>query len=423
MNNRRETKPETFFLWHVLEGIKWPHSLRSLHYRNYRLFFFGQLISLIGTWIQTIAQNWLVYRLSGSELQLGLLNFVALIPLIPISLWSGDLSDRMSKRRLLVIVQTLMMFQAIALAALTYFNIVQVWHVMFLAFIFGGLQAFDMPARQSFIPELVQKDYLSNAIALNSVVFNSARIIGPSIAGILIALTGEASAFFLNGLSYLAVIAALLLMRIEPVKVTADGQSLAGRLKEGIRYTLRHRTAWIMITLVGVSSLFTIPFMTMLPAIVKYFPGKGAADYGLMMSIVGLGALGGAMWVATLKSDGNFRKYLAIGNLGFPIFMIFFSFSREYILSTTLLFIVGGCFETQNALANTILQNETPEGLRGRVMSLYSLVYMGSFRLGSLQAGSVAEATSPFFALGAGAVLSLLYNIFIVTKYLFKKAD
>ena len=268
--------PTPYFSGISRRGIRWPHSLRSLRHRNYRLFFFGQLISLIGSWIQTITQNWLVYRLSGSELQLGLLNFVALLPLLPLTLWSGgaigpDVQAEAADHR----------FNADDAAGAGAgpagpISRLSGYGTSCASRLYsGGCTRSRCPPGKSFVAELVPKSYLSNAIALNSVVFNSARIIGPSIAGIIIAMTGEAPAFFLNTVSYIAVIIALAAMKFSRVEKKRTQRSISSFLKEGIRYTAKHRTAWIMISLVGVSALFTMPFMVILPSVVNYFPGKG----------------------------------------------------------------------------------------------------------------------------------------------------
>ena len=418
---RMHPNDESFFLWHVLEGIKWPYSLRSFRHRNYFLYFFGELISLIGTWIQFIAQNWLVYKLSGSELNLGLVNFVALVPLIPLSLWSGSLADRMSKKKILMIAQSLMMLQSLAFFLLTYFGAIQVWHILILSFFLGAFEAIDVPVRQAFVVEMVGKEDLANAIAMNSLLFNSARIIGPSIAGILVALVGEAPAFFLNTISFFALIGMLGVMRLPPINFIREKISMVEHLKEGIRYTLHHRMSWVLISLIGVYALCSSPFLILMPAIVKQFPGSGPEDYGIMMTIVGLGAISGSLMIASLRGDSESLSYLAISNICLPIFLIIFAFNRNFYGAGLLLFLMGTSFVIQNALANTILQRETPDDLRGRVMSLYSLVFVGNFRIGALQSGLVADRTSPFFAIGLGAVFALIYNIFIAAKYLLRK--
>lgn len=418
---RKAAWGDSFFLWHVLEGIKWPYSLRSFRHRNYFLFFFGWLLSLIGTWIQYIAQNWLVYKISGSEFDLGMVNFIALIPLIPLSLWGGSLADRVSKRKILVIVQILMMLQSLVLTVLTFAGIIEVWHILILACILGALDAIDIPVRQSFVVEMVGKEDLSNAIALNSVLFNSARIIGPSIAGILIAFVGEAPAFMLNTVSFLAVIGALGMMHLKPRPAPKKHVSMAEHLREGIHYALHHRMTWVLISLIGVSALLSLPFLVLMPAIVKQFPGTGAEDYGLFMTVVGLGAVSGSLLITFIRNSSDFPRYLSIGNIALPILLLVFSYNRNFYAALVILFGMGTSFVIQNALANTILQQKTPDELRGRVMSLYSLVFVGNVRLGALQAGIVANRTSPLFSVGVGAAFALLYNTFIGVRFLMKK--
>ncbi len=415
---------------------------RALRHRNYRLWFFGQGVSLIGTWMQTMAQQVLIYRLTDSAVALGIANFMTVVPLVPMALWGGSLSDRLPKRAIVLTTQTLMLLQALVLAWLTWTGIVEVWHVYAMSFILGAVKAVDMPARHSFVVDMVEgKEDLTNAIGLNSAIYNGARTLGPALAGVAVAALGEAVAFLLNGLSFLAVIGSLLLMRDLPQSSKYDGEDrrLIAHTVEGIRFVLRQQTLLVLMSLVAVSSFLSMPYSTLMPVfadevlqgsaqpLVRLFCGGDvlpiqcqapqALPLGLLLTAVGLGAVTGALLVASLPERARRGRVLSFGNLAFPLFLLLFAVSRSMLLSLPLMLLVGICYVMQNAVANTLLQIHAPDELRGRVMSLYSLVSQGMTHVGGLQAGFVADWIGAPLSVGVGAAVSLAYGLFVAVRY------
>lgn len=393
-----------------------PRTFRALRHRDFRLWWFGQMISLVGTWIQFVAQNWLVYRLTGSAAMLGLVNFVGLVPTLPLSLWAGSLADRFDKRRIVVIAQAMLFVQAAILATLTITGVVRVWHVMALAFVFGVARALDVPARQSFVIEMVGKEDLTNAIALNSTIFNIARSAGPAVAGLLIVVVGEGVAFSINAISFLPVIGALLMMRTSSVQ--RKSRSTAGRrILAGLRYVGRNKLIWVLMSLVGVSAFFVMPYSVLMPVFAKEVFGGDAAIYGYLLTFAGIGALGGALTVASLGPKSPRGLLLSVANGAFAALVLSFAFVRTFWLGAAILLGVGFCFVVQNSLANTLIQLNVPDRLRGRIMSVYFLVFMGAMRLGSLQAGYVARYVDVKAALIIGGALSLLYSTGVAWRF------
>lgn len=413
-------------------------TFRALSHRNYQLWFFGQGISLIGTWMQSMAQQILVYRLTGSAISLGIVNFMTVLPLLPFSFWGGSLADRVSKRNILLITQTLMLAQAAILAALTWTGFVRVWHVYVMAFMLGILKAVDMPPRQSFVVEMVEgKEDLTSAIGLNSAIHNTARTLGPAIAGVVVATMGEAVAFFINSLSFLAVIASLLLMRNLP-RTSLPKQQLPqviAHTMEGIRYLFNQQVLLVLMSLVAVTSFLSRPYQTLLPVfadnmrtgsaqpVVAFLCNlftcrePEALPLGMLLSAVGIGAVIGAFLVASLPERARRGRLLTLGNLGLPVLLLAFVNSQVFLLSLFLMVFVGMGQVFQNALANTLLQITSPDQLRGRVMSQYSLVTQGMHQLGGLQAGIVADWIGAPLSVGIGAVMSLAYGIFVFFRY------
>jgi MFS family permease len=419
-----------------------PHLFRALKHRNYRLWFMGQGVSLIGTWMQTMAQQILVYRLTGSVVALGMINFLPLIPLVPLALWGGSLSDRVSRRSIVLVTQVISLVQAVILAALTWTGAVQVWHVYALTLLLGAVNAIDMPARQALTVDLVDgKEDLTNAIGLNSAIFNGARALGPALAGVAVATTGEAMAFLLNALSFLAVIISLLFMRNMPKKPMVEVQKakVGGHMMEGVRYALKQQSVLVLISLVAVSAFLSMPYSTLMPVFASDVLNQSAApvvDFlcegqypllrcqapealtlGILMTAVGIGAVTGALLVASLPNGARRGRMLTIGNLTFPIFLLIFASSRSFALSLIALLGVGVCFVWQNALANTLLQIITPDHMRGRVMSLYSLMVQGMMRAGGMQASLVAGWLTAPISIGLGAALSLAYGLFVALRF------
>jgi MFS family permease len=421
-------------------GRQRPSTFRALRYRNYRLFFFGQLISLIGTWMQTIAQQYLVYRLTGKAEMLGIISLIGIVSL-PLSLWGGSLADRFPKRNIIVVTQTVMMVQAFVMAALTWSGAVQVWQVMVMSVILAAANAVDIPARQAFVVEMVGgKEDLTNAISLNSAVFNGARAIGPAVAGLAVATAGEAGAFFINGLSFIAVIAGLLLMRLPPHVPAGRQGSLVSHLKEGARYVRGQQVVMVLMSMVAVSAFLSMPYSTLLPVFAAHVlkisaqpvvnavcgpsstlhlscQSPDALTYGLLMAAVGLGAVIGALFTASLSANARRGAWLTLGNLAFPVTIILMALSHSFPWTMVLLVGIGFSFVAQNALANTLIQMASPDALRGRVMSFYTVTFQGMMRLGGAQAGFMSDAVGPGFAVGIGGVISLAYAIIVAIRY------
>ncbi len=389
-----------------------------------------------------MAQQVLVYRLTGSAVSLGIVNFMTVIPLLPFSFLGGSLADRLPKRNILLITQSLMLLQALVLAFLTWTGLVRVWHVYLMAFTLGMIKAVDMPPRQSFVVEMVEgKEDLTSAIGLNSAVHNTARTIGPAIAGLVVAALGEAVAFFLNGLSFVAVITSLLFMRNlpQPSQIKQENSQVIPHMLEGIRFVLNQQLLLILMSLVAVTSFLSRPYQTLLPVFADVML-KGSAQpivaflcsgenhmltcqtpealpLGLLYSAIGIGALTGAILVASLPEHARRGRMLTLGNLGLPVFLLAFVNSQVFLLSLFLMILVGMGQVFQNTLANTLVQITAPDQLRGRVMSQYSLVTQGMHQLGGLQAGFVADWIGAPLSVGIGAALSLLYGLFVFFRY------
>ena len=393
--------------------LPWARTFASLQHRNYRLFFFGQLVSLVGTWMQNVAQLWMVYALTNSPFKLGVVAFCAGVPVLAFSLWAGVVADRVPKRRLLLLTQTAMMTLAFILAADVFLGTVQWWHVAILAFLLGTANAFDAPTRQAFVVEMVGRRELMNAIALNSAMFNSARIIGPALAGVTLAAVGTAWCFVLNGVSFLAVITGLALMDVKPYVGAASTESPFKQMREGVSYIWHQPTVRPLITLVAVSNMFAMGYTALLPAFAQDVFHAGTVGYGLMSTAVGLGALSGALVIASLGNYQHKGLVLTAGNLLFPTMVLAVSLSKSFHLTMGFLVVAGLGFMTQNATANTLVQTTVPDGLRGRVMSVYMMVFQGLFPIGSLIAGSVAEKFGVPAGAAFGGTIALAYDLYL----------
>ena len=393
----------------------------ALRYRNYRLWFFGQATSLVGTWMQSVAQGWLVYQLTGSDLALGAISFAGSIPTLFLMLPAGVLADRFPKRKLLLITQTVMMLCAFALAALAASGVLQVWHIGVLAFGLGVANSFDAPARQSLAVEMVEdRRDMMNAIAMNSTMFNLARIAGPAIGGVVLAQVGAVWCFALNGLSFLAVLVALWRMRLPQVALAPQNEPFAAQIVTGLRYIWGSAPIRTIIALVGVSSLFGLSYATLMPAYAVDVLQVGEAGLGSMSAAVGVGALIGSLAVASL---GSFRRkglLLAAGSLIFPLALLSFAQTRYLPLSLACLAVVGFGFVMQNATSNTLVQSIVPDDLRGRVMGAYTLTFFGTNPFGALLAGTLAQALGPALAvvLSAGVTLAFAAGVLMATPVL-----
>jgi MFS family permease len=393
---------------------RWPATFASLRYPNYRRWFVGQLLSMMGTWMQSVAQGWVVYELTGSKLALGTITFAGSIPSLFLMLPAGALADRMSKRRLLVITQTCMMVLAFALAFLTATKLLQVWQVAVLAFCLGVVNSFDVPARQALAVDLIDdRGDLQNAIGLNSTMFNLARVVGPAVGGLILATAGAAWCFGLNGLSFLAVIIALLGMHLNDALPRTRVGGIMPQVADGLSYVWNNKAVRAIIALVGVSTLFGFSYAVLMPAFAVDVLHVGEAGLGLLNAAIGIGALVAALAVASLSRSRYKVWQLGVGSLLFPLALMGFALSRSLPLSLAFLTLVGFAFISQNATSNTLVQAIVPDDLRGRVMGVYSLLFFGTAPFGSLLAGGVAQAFSPTAAVLAGSLITLAFVLFI----------
>ena len=366
---------------------------RALSHRNYRLFFGGQGLSLIGTWVQVIAMSWLVYRLTNSAFLLGMTGFVGQIPTFLFAPLAGVLVDRWNRHHILLVTQTLSMVQALLLAVLDLTGTILVWHIILLILMLGFVNALDAPARQAFVVEMVEKrEDLSNAIALNSFLFNGARLIGPSIGGILISIVGEGICFLLNGLSFFAVIIALRAMKIERKKSLIPSTRVAKGLKEGFDYAFGFAPIRFILLFLGLISLAGMPYTILMPIFAKDILHGGPQTLGFLMAATGTGAVAGALFLASRKSVLGLGRVIVIASGVFGTGLIAFSLSHVLWLSLLILVLTGLGMMVQMASSNTILQTIVEDDKRGRVMSFYTMSFMGVAPFGSLLAGSLAEA-------------------------------
>jgi MFS family permease len=390
---------------------------RTLAYRNYRLGFTGQSISLIGTWMQRVAMSWLVYHLTSSEFLLGLVSFLGLIPVFVLSPFAGVLADRFHRLNLLIATQALAMLQALLLAVLVMTGLIRIGHLMVLASILGLINAFDTPIRQAFTAELVEKkEDLGNAIALNSAMFNGARIVGPTLAGLLIALFGEGFCFLLNGISYLAVLTALLRMRIPPAAKMVPKQKLLKNLKEGFFYSFGFAPIKAVLFLLMAVSIMGMPYMVLMPVFAKDILHGGSHTLGFLMGAAGGGALCGAVYLAQRKTVAGLEGVIPLMTGLFSLGLIGFALSRHQWLSLLLLFIAGFGLMVQMASCNTILQTIVDDDKRGRVMSLYVMCVMGTTPIGSLLAGAAASRLGAPETLMIGGACCLAGALLFILK-------
>ena len=396
----------------------------ALRHRNFRLFWFGQMISLIGTWMQSIGQAWLVLTLTHSALLLGVVGALQFLPVLILALFGGVLADRLPKRTMLLCTQSFALLQAAVLWILVATGQVQIWHVMVLASLLGLTNSLDMPTRQAFVVEMVGREDLPNAIALNSSLFNMARVLGPGLGGLIIAWLGVAPLFLLNAISFIAVIVGLALIDTTKLyshntlpgakqiaaKQTAAKQSTWQSLREGLAYIARTPSALMVIVVIGAISLFGINFNVILPLFATEVLNSGPQGFGFLSSAFGLGSLASALWLAWGNNRPRIRPML-VGSLAFCVFEIFFAISHLYLLSLLLIACVGFAQIAFSATANTTLQTVAPDHLRGRVMSVYMMVFAGSVPFGNLFAGGLAHLYGAQFSLFVGAVLSLIVAV------------
>ncbi|HXV77707.1 MAG TPA: MFS transporter [Candidatus Polarisedimenticolaceae bacterium] len=367
-----------------------PTGFGALRHRNFRLLWIGQFVSLIGRWMQSVAQGWLVLELSGSAFDLGFVGFCSFSPILLFALVGGAAADRVRRRRALLWTQGTAMVLALSLALLTALGIVEVWHIAVIAFGVGVTGAFDIPIRQSLLQDLVGRADLPNAIALNSLAFNGARLIGPALAGVLLAAAGEATVFLLNALSYLAVLFGLVRMRAVPGVMRVPGTWLA-EMREGVRWVASSAKARVILSLVVISSVFGLPYSILLPVFARDVLDVGSRGLGFLTGATGLGAVIGALYLARQSGDGGRGRVVAAAIVLLGSGLVAFSQSTHFALSLSLLVVVGGAMIVQMASSNTLLQLLAPAELRGRVVGFYMLAFMGMAPIGSLLAGVLAS--------------------------------
>jgi MFS family permease len=387
---------------------KWIAAFRAMRHRNFRLFFGGQLVSLIGTWMQMVAQSWLVLRLTNSSMMLGVVSFASYVPILIVALFAGVVVDKVDRRRLILMAQTLQMASAFVLAGLTWLGVVRVEHVIILAAFNGLVSSFDMPARQAFVVEMVGLEDLPNAIALNSMIFNGARTIGPAVAGVLIAVAGTATCFFLNGVSFLAVIWSLLAMTLARRAVPSDGSAMLERVRQGLNYVWRHSPSFTLLVLVAINSGFGVQYTVLIPVFARDILHGGARGYGFLMAAQGVGAVFGAMSLASRSGTARaLRQNLSAGLFCTAAATVMFGLSSSMVLSMAAQMLIGAGIINYMAATNTLLQLFVSDELRGRVMSIYTLSFIGLAPLGALGVGFVGEHLSPEIAVVICGVISL----------------
>jgi MFS family permease len=393
-------------------GFNIQQTFAALRYPNYRLWFMGQLVSLVGTWMQSTAQGFLIYQLTNSPAYLGYVGFASGLPTWVFTLYGGVVSDRMSRRTLLVITQTSMMMLAFLLAGLTFSGLVKPWHVLVLAFLLGIANAFDAPARQAFVLEMVDREVLTNAIALNGSMFNSATAVGPAIAGITYAALGAAWCFTINGISFIAVIAALLLMHLKPWHPPIAQASAMSDMKAGVIYVLKHPVIRVLMIGAGMIAVFGFSFVTLLPAWAVIVLGGDVTTNGLLQSARGIGALIAALTIASLGSFDWKGKLLTLGSLIGPVFLLVFAFMQKIPASLFMIMIVGWAFMVFNNVNNALIQTRVQDELRGRVMGVYMLIFNGLLPIGALLAGTLADRIGEPPTVMFMAAVFLAYSLF-----------
>ncbi|HWC97796.1 MAG TPA: MFS transporter [Candidatus Sulfopaludibacter sp.] len=387
--------------------MKLPATLRALQYRNFQLFFSGQLISLVGTWMQNVAQSWLVYRMTGSSVLLGAIGFASQIPSFLFSPVAGIVADRYSRHRVVIATQTASMLLAFVLAADVLWGATKIWHIFVLAALLGVVNAFDIPARQSFMVEMVGRSDLMNAIALNSSMFNASRVVGPAIAGILVASIGEGWCFFANAVSYIAVLVGLFMMKLPPhTRETPQGSPVA-HIVEGFRFVLHNTPVHALLALLGVVSLTGMPYSVLMPIFADRILHGGARALGTLMGATGIGALAGALIMASRQHLKGLGTWVAVSAVAFGAALIAFAFSHFYWLSVVLLVPVGFAMMIEMGSSNTLIQSMVPDRLRGRVMSVYSMMFMGMAPIGSLLAGTAADRLGAPWTVAAGGIICM----------------
>ena len=395
---------------------------RAMQHRNFQLFIGGQLVSLIGTWMQTTAQLWLVYKLTGSAALLGLFGFANGIPILVLASVGGYVGDRYNRWYGVIATQSVSMLLAFVLAGLTLSGVIREWEIILIAFLVGVVNAFDVPIRQSFFVEMVGKEDLPNAIALNSSIFNGARVVGPAIAGFAIAWVGEGWCFFLNGISFLAVIGALLAMRVSHAKPQPGKESPFRAFIEGFRYAMADVPVRSALLMLSILSLFGLQYSVFFPIFADSILHGGAKGMGLLMSSAGVGAVIGALYFAGRTSYTGLARWIAATSMVCAIGLMMFSQSKYFALSAGVIFFVGFAATVQMAATNTLVQSRVPDALRGRVMAVYATMFMGVQPVGSLIAGGVAKRIGAPYTLTIFGLLVLGASLFFLFRVVMKLA-
>ncbi len=389
----------------VSGAVSWRQTFAALRHANFRLFFIGQLISLVGTWMQNTAQSWLVYQLTGSKLLLGIVAAVGSAPMLLFSMWGGSVADRHPKRTILLFTQLAMMVLAFTLAALVWGAQVRPWHILLLAGLGGVAMAFDMPARQAFMMEMTSREDLMNAVSLNSSIVNGARVVGPAVAGFIMAQTSIGMCFFLNGVSFFAVIAGLGLMRLPRFVPPANQQSTWRHALDGFAYVASHRRVRTLLVLFALVGIFGWSYSVLMPAFARDVLHVGERQYGVLLSANGIGALCGALAVATFGQRVN-RRLLVFGGLGlFSVMLLLLANSRNYYVALACMAIAGWGMLLYFATTTTLIQTSVADNMRGRVMGVWALVFGGMMPIGGLEAGSRSQWLGVPRTIGIGAVV------------------
>ncbi len=390
---------------------------RALRHRNYRLYFYGQGTSLVGTWLTRVAMSWLVYRLTGSELLLGVVGFAGQIPTFLLSPFAGVLVDRLDRRRVLVVTQVLAMVQSGLLAVLTISGVVTVPQIVVLALFQGLVNAFDIPARQAFVVQMVDaREDLPNAIALNSSMVNGARLLGPSLAGILIAVVGEGWCFAIDAASYVAVVVSLVAMHLRPQPRASGRARFLSELNEGLRYVAGFAPVRAILLLLACVSLTAMPYAVLMPVFAGEILHGGAHTFGLLMAATGVGALVAALWLAARRTVLGLGRVIAVAAGTFGGALVAFSFSRWLWLSVLLLVVAGGAMMLQMASSNTVVQTLVDERIRGRVMSFYAVAFLGMMPFGSLAGGWLGQRLGAPVAVRLGGSITILGALLFLRK-------
>lgn len=389
---------------------------KAFRHRNYRLFWVGAGISNLGNWMQMVGQNWLVLSLTGSPFLLGLVSFLANLPMLLLSLFGGVVADRNSRRTVLLVTQVLMALLVLMLAVLSVFGLINIWLVLLITVGIGTVQAFNTPAYQAIMQDLVEKEDTMNAVAMNSLQFNLTRIVGPAIGGVLISAVGVAACFFFNSISYLGVIVTLLLIRLPTFQRPVVKRSALAEIRESFGYLRQHREMLALMGIGAAVSLFIFPYITLLPVFVKQVFRSGPESYGLLMTAVGLGALVGALGLAFISSrPRGLGKFMLGGFAVALVALLGFGLSNNFLISLGMLALLGSAIVSANGAANTLVQTNVPDEMRGRIMSVWTLSAMGMLPIGSLQSGIVAENWGAPFAIVLNmCLLSVVLSLIVL---------